>query len=110
MDITFVSSKLEKIFNSERLLGKEYGRNGRLVMRRMVVLKNARCLADVPILKPERCHPLKGKRKGQYAVDLKHPHRLVFSLQNNPIPLLDDGGVDATKINAIKVLGVEDYH
>ena len=25
-----------------------------------------------------RCHPLKGSRKNQYAVDLIHPKRLVF--------------------------------
>ena len=25
-----------------------------------------------------RCHPLKQNRKGQYAVDLVHPYRLVF--------------------------------
>ena len=110
MDIAFASSKLEKVFNSERLLNKEYGENGRLIMRRMVILKNAKCLADVPVLKPERCHPLKGSRKGQFAVDLKHPYRLVFNLQHNPIPLLDDGGVDTTKVSAIKILGVEDYH
>lgn len=25
-----------------------------------------------------RCHPLKGNRKGQYAMDLVHPYRLVL--------------------------------
>ena len=25
-----------------------------------------------------RCHSLIGKRKGQYAMDLTHPYRLVF--------------------------------
>lgn len=25
-----------------------------------------------------RCHPLSGERKGQYAMDLIHPYRLVF--------------------------------
>jgi proteic killer suppression protein len=110
MDITFASSKLEKIFNAERLLKKEYGENGRVIMRRMILLRAAKNLAEIPSVKPERCHPLKGNRKGQYAVDLKHPYRLVFNIQNNPIPLLDDDGVDLAKVDAIKILSVEDYH
>ena len=30
-----------------------------------------------------RCHRLKGKRQGQYAMDLVHPYRLVFIPEND---------------------------
>lgn len=34
-----------------------------------------------------RCHPLKGDRKNQYAVDLVHPYRLVFEKKGNEIQI-----------------------
>jgi proteic killer suppression protein len=34
-----------------------------------------------------RCHPLKGNRKSQYAVDLVHPYRLVFEKIGNEIQI-----------------------
>lgn len=34
-----------------------------------------------------RCHPLTSNRKGQYAVDLVHPYRLVFEKHGNTIQI-----------------------
>lgn len=44
-----------------------------------------------------RCHALTGRRSGQYAVDLGHPLRMVFSIV--------DGSVQVAKIEEII-----DYH
>jgi len=44
------------------------------------------------------------------AVDVVHPYRLIFDPANDPIPKKDDGGLDWTKVTAITVLAVEDYH
>ena len=110
MDIIFSSKKQEKTFNTKRLLEKEYGENARLIMRRMNVLRAASTLADVPHLKPERCHQLTGNRKGEFAVDLKHPHRLTFKPNHYPVPKDKDGGTALNMITAIKILKVEDYH
>ncbi len=43
-----------------------------------------------------RCHPLLGNRKGQYAMDLIHPYRLVFVEKDADIE--------------IQVISIEDYH
>lgn len=111
MEIIFKTSKLRKIFNSERLLQAEYGAEmGRVIMRRMSVLWAARTLQEVPIKPPQRRHELKGRRKGQFAVDLKHPHRLVFRPNHDPLPRKPDGGLDLEAITAITILNVEDYH
>ena len=80
------------------------------IMSRLAVLKNARTLADVPSTPPERCHPLHGKREGQYAVDLVHPRRLVFKPNHEPVPKMDDGGIDLEKVTSIIVTEVIDYH
>ena len=111
MDIDFKTSKLEKIFNSEKELVRVYGAiNGRLIMRRMSVLAAAITLADVSDRKPERRHQLTGNRKGRFAVDLKHPFRLVLEPNHNPVPIKDDGGINLAEITALTILEVEDYH
>jgi proteic killer suppression protein len=53
---------------------------------------------------------LKGNRQGQFAVDVVHPYRLIFEPANDPIPRKDDRGFDWTKITAIRVIAVENYH
>lgn len=79
-------------------------------MRRLAVLKNAGTLSLVPATKPERCHQLTGKRRGQYAVDLVHPHRLVFEATHEPIPRKEDRTIDTDQVTAITIIEVVDYH
>jgi proteic killer suppression protein len=70
----------------------------------------ASTLAVLGTLPQARCHELAGDRKGQLAVDLKHPYRLVFRPANNPVPLKPDGGLDWAKVTAVTILEVVDYH
>ena len=44
-----------------------------------------------------RCHPLKQNRKGQYAMDLVHPYRLVFEKNGDEIQIAN-------------ILEIVDYH
>ena len=111
MDIVFEKAKLQKIFNRQSLIIKEFGKeNGRVIMRRMSVLRAANNLEQIPHTKPERRHELTGKRKGEFAVDLKHPFRLVFRPNHKPIPLEEDGGINLKYVTSIEIIGVEDYH
>ena len=79
-------------------------------MRRMSVLRAAANLDQVPYKKPERRHELSGKRKGTFAVDLKHPFRLLFRPNHDPVPLKEDGGIELKLITSIEIIGVEDNH
>ena len=111
MEVYFRTKKLARVFCSEMLLIREYGpENARLIMRRMSVLVAVPTLQEVPDTKPDRRHQLKGKRSGQFAVDVKHPSRIVFEPAHNPVPLLEHGGYDLSRITAIEILAVEDYH
>lgn len=111
MDVTFKDEKLARAFNSEKNLVKEYGpENAKKIKLRMAVLAEATCLEEVPHRPPERRHELSGERKGQFAVDLKHPQRLIFEPNHDPLPRKADGGLDLKKINAITIIEVEDYH
>lgn len=111
MNIVFKNAKLEKVFNSEAELRRNYGNdNGQTIMRRMAVLSAAQCLADISALPPERRHELTGSRKGEFAIDLKHPFRLVIKPNHNPLPRKEDGGMDLKNVTDIIILDVEDYH
>lgn len=106
MDIVFKSRKLEKIFNAEKELAREYGdRCARKIKLRLALLRAADHLEQVPTSKPDRCHELQGKREGQFAVDLVHPFRLIF----RPYPKVTDT-VRRESVTVIEILDVEDYH
>ena len=102
---------MARVFNSKTLLVQVSGpENARLIMRRMSVLNAVPTLAEVPATPPERRHELKGDRAGRFAVDLKHPYRLIFAPVGDPVPLRTDGGYDLARITAIEIIAVEDYH
>ncbi|MDO8636221.1 MAG: killer suppression protein [Dehalococcoidia bacterium] len=111
MDVTFRNEKLARIFNSEKELVREYGsENAKKIKLRMAVLTAATCLEEVSHRPPERRHELNSNRKGQFAVDLKHPQRLIFEANHKPLPRKIDGGLDLKKVTAIIIVEVEDYH
>ena len=57
------------------------------------------------------CHPLKGNREDEWAIDISANHRIIFLLNHDPIPLKDDGGVKTIEITDIKIISTqEDYH
>ena len=111
MEITFRNRRLARVFNSDRELRRWYGDlMARRIQTRMAVLKNSRTLDLVPTTPPDRRHQLTGDRRGQLAVDLVHPRRIVFVPNHDPVPLRDDGGMDLEQITAITILEVVDYH
>lgn len=110
MKISFTTQKLQKIFNSEKELVKTFGViQSKKIKVRIKVLEAAVNLQEVPTNKPERCHQLKGDKKGQFAVDLNNPYRMLFKPDRTP-GLLPDGGFDLKTVTGIIILGVEDYH
>ena len=111
MNIFFKTRKLAKACNSERELRKQYGeRMAKTIAMRLAVLKHARTLSMVPTTPPERRHRLAGKRKAQYAVDLVHPHRLVFEPRRSSSAPNDAEDGDAGGVTAITVIEITDYH
>lgn len=111
MKISYKSAKIAKILNSSKKIRQKFGNeNGKKIMMRLAVLSSANCLDKIPIQPPDRRHELKGNRKGTFAVDIKHPNRIIFKPDYDLVPTKEDGGIDLTRITAIKILKVEDYH
>lgn len=80
------------------------------LQQRLAELKAAETLEDISRLPPARCHELSQDRKGQLAVDLAHPKRLIFEPDHNPVPRRSDGGLDWANVTAIRVIEIIDYH
>ncbi len=71
------------------------------------MLSVASCVAELVAGRP---HPLKGDRAGEFALDLEGAKRLVFQPDNDPIPLLEDGSIDWSKVTAVCIVFIGDYH
>ena len=82
----------------------------RVLQIRMAVLTSARNLSQAPTTSPDRCHMLRGGRMGQYAVDLVHPYRLIFEPNHDPVPRLQDGGINLEEVTSVTIIEVSDYH
>ncbi len=111
MDIRFKNRQLNKRCNDYTNLVKKYGpTNAKLITQRLEQLHAMPNLALARKLPQMRCHELGGDRKGELAVYVEHPFRLVFKVDQKPVPRKGDGGLDWTKVEAILIIAIEDYH
>ncbi len=113
MIIVYRNWKLETLLNTKRELVKTFGKKvARALMMRMDLLRNVDYLAQVPHGPPEKCHELKGNRKGQFAVytGADSGVRLIFKPDHDPLPRKEDGGIDLRQVTAVWIWEVKNYH
>lgn len=111
MNIYFKTKKTEKNFTEDAKMQKNWGIHiTKKLKQRMMEIRASETLEVLCTIPGARCHKLTGKRDNQYAVDLKHPYRLIFEPYHSPMPLLSDGGFDKSKITSILIIEVVDYH
>lgn len=56
---------------------------------RLQQITQATSIETLIILLLGRCHPLYGDRLGQYAMDLIHPYRLIFTQYGNTVDIVE---------------------
>ncbi len=111
LDIIFATAKLKKECTNQALCIRAYGkRRAALITRRVDEMRAANTLSDLRGLPQTRCHELTENLAGTLAVDLAYPYRLLFEVENDPIPRKSDGGLDWAHVTAVRILRVEDYH
>ena len=111
MEITFRTKKLQRSCSVEKEAVKAYGpKRARKLMRRLMELRAADNLSQIPRTPPPRCHELTGNLKGTLSVDLEHPWRLLFVPANDPLPKKQDGGLDWERVTAITITAIDDPH
>lgn len=109
MEIDFKTHKLQKQCNQDKAMLKEHGEiRAKKLRQRLDDLKAAPNLFVMRNL-PGRCHELKGDKKGQLALDLDQPYRLIFEPVGENI-YTADGGLDWSAVTSIRILSIEDYH
>ena len=98
MRITYKSKKIEKVCTVASEAEKKYGLEmAAKIHQRIDEISSADTIEEMVQITLGRCHPLKGERKGQYAVDLVQPNRLVFQKEGDEIQIA-------------KIMEIVDYH
>jgi proteic killer suppression protein len=104
MEIHFKDKKLRKICENSRKLKKNYGAiRAKKIIKRLNELQAAKSFYDISRLTQPRLHNLSGQRKKQFAVDIKHPYRIIL------LPL-NGSREDLKTITSIKIIEIIDYH
>ncbi len=110
MKIDFKNNKIRKALSDAREMQKAFGIMAKKVSQRMEQLTTVTTLAEMQMYQAARCHELKGERKGEWAVDISVNHRMIFEINQQPLPLNKDGSVDTKKITDIMIIETTDYH
>lgn len=98
MKVHYHSKKLEKICSNASEAEKAYGAvMAEKIQMRITQIKAASTIETMIQYHIGRCHPLTGDRKGQYAMDLSHPYRLVFKVKQESIEIAE-------------IIEIVDYH
>ena len=98
MDITYKNNKIKKACTDAKFAEKTYGREmTEKIHQRIDEITAVDTVEMMVQFRIGCCHPLKQNRKGQYAVDLVHPHRLVFEKNGDEIQIAN-------------ILEIVDYH
>lgn len=109
MKLTFKSVPLQRLLESQKMIQKTYGRDSeRKIQQQMALLGSAESMQDV-FSGPGKWHELTGNRKRQCSGNAGGGLRILIE-PVPPVPLREDGGVEWTKIDAVRIVGVEDYH
>lgn len=88
MQVEYRNQKLRKICTDASRARKVYGREMAIkIHQRIDQLEAVDTVETLVVAGIGRCHLLDGNRKGQFAMDLVHPHWLVFTKREADIEI-----------------------
>ena len=90
MDIRYKNNKIRKVCTDINVAQKKY--NLKMTVKlyeRLQQISRATSIETLIFLRLGRCHPLYGVRLGQYAMDLIHPYRLIFTQYGNTVDIVE---------------------
>ena len=111
MYIGYKSKRLRRICEDLTEATKRIGSNNALkLFQRVSEIAAAESLFDLSLLPAPRLHPLKGKRAGQYSVDLVHPFRLIIKPEKDIKEYIENNEVNLKLIKSIIIWEIVNYH
>lgn len=109
MDVLFVNDRDRALYNSQKALRRKFGeKEAKIIRRRLDDLSKVQTLAEMSGL-GGHCHELV-HQKPDLSLDLEQPDRLIFEPADDPVPVKPDGGLDWTRVTAVRIKGIEDTH
>lgn len=88
MQISYKNKGIEKVCTDASEATKKHGGiMAEKIIQRINEISSAESVEFMIKYKIGRCHPLKNNRKGEYAVDLVNPYRLVFRIKTDEIEI-----------------------
>ena len=98
MQIEYKTKSIQKVCTDAHEAIKKHGpQMAELIHQRIGEITAADTVEFMIQFKIGRCHALQGTRKGEYAVDLVHPYRLIFTKRGNEIQIA-------------RIMEIVDYH
>ena len=98
MEITYKNKNIMKVCTNASYAERKYGSDmAEKIHQRIDEIDASETVEEMIQFHIGRCHQLNGNRKGQYAMDLIHPQRLIFEKRGNEIQI-------------VNVLEITDYH
>jgi proteic killer suppression protein len=110
MELSYKNNKLEKSLTTDKGLLKLNSRLAKKIKQRRTELESADNLEVISKMPVLRLHQYKGNRKGTWSIDIQENWRILFEINQDPIPTLEDGGIDLKAITIISIESVEDPH
>lgn len=90
MQVNYKNRQIEKICTNASVAAKKFDkRTVGLIQQRVDEIHAADSVEMLVQFGIGRCHPLVGDRKGQFAMDLVHPLRLVFEVIRDEIQIAE---------------------
>jgi len=87
--IRFRTNTLQKQYKESAYAIAAYGKQvGRKYIQRINIIKESKNIDQLSSIRALRCHPLKGKRKGEWAINLTGYDRLIFTLHGEKLEIV----------------------
>jgi proteic killer suppression protein len=108
--LSYKNNKLKNSLTTDKGVAKSYGTKAKKVKLRITQLESADNLEVISKLPVLRLHQHIGKGKGTWSIDIQENWRILFEINQDPIPTIEDGGIDLKAITIISIESVEDPH
>jgi len=110
MEVLYKNKQLQKYAEDGIYSVRKLGQiRSEKYLQRISDLIDANTLEDVRNL-PGNYHELSANRKGQWAVSLDGPYRLIFIPHEDPIPVDENGKYVWIEIKGVEIEKIENYH
>lgn len=110
MKIVYSSNKVKKKLSSSSEIKKAFGTMAKKVQSRLddiTASPNLKVLMQIP---SANCHPLSGNKNGEWAMNISVNHRMIFEINQIPIPRKENGEIETIEVTDIRIIETTDYH